>query len=248
MANSGPVSNRGTAQMPSAAEFKDTWGVQQEYLAVLRVNGLPETESTPGGRFEVSTSLDENFSLSLGSNWSAPYANVLSEGMDKMQSGGGNGALAMAGARKLGQAAGLAARSRYTSAQVWESTDPLGLTIPFTFIATTNAGKDVRDKVKTLLKMAAPTQVKGILQAPGPSILGQAGSMVNLGGVQIDLFIGNFLALYNCIIGRVDAQFDNMMGIEGIPMKAKVNVDIRSFYTCFTTQDIDAMFDRRENK
>ena len=63
-----------------------------------------------------------------------------------------------------------------------------------------------------------------------------------LGGRLITLYLGNFLTLENCIIKRVDAQFDSIIGTSGIPLKAKVTVDIESYYTCFTVQDVDALF------
>lgn len=73
-------------------------------------------------------------------------------------------------------------------------------------------------------------------------MIGQLGNALNLKGRRITLMIGTFLLLENCIVKGVDVQFDSILDEKGTPLKAKVTVDIESYYTCFTTQDLDALF------
>ena len=235
---SNMISNRGTAVAPSTGEYASTWGVHDNYIVTLQV-----TDSNGASVFSVSTSVDESFSISMGATWDDPFANMLSDAMG----GSKAGALAQQGLA----AAGIAVRSRAQSAQQWQKSDPIEFQIPFTFIATKDPKVDVQDKVHGLLKLVAPSiggqswsspMVKDILgnvtlNAPGPTMTGQM-----FGGIKIGLKFGNFIALDNCIVRRVDAQFDNIIGKSGIPHKAKVTVDVASYFTCFTVQDLNALF------
>lgn len=237
-----PLSNRGSAQMPASNQYSEAWGVDQGYIVTLTVSG--DDTMGNGGFFSVATSLDESFGISLASSWDAPYANVMQEGLDAVQSKGGKAGAAVGIGRQIAGAAGLNGRNPATTAQVWQSSDPIGFSIPFTFIAQSDAKKEVQDKIMKLLKLVAPSEALGgmALQAPGPTIAGQIAKGAKLPGRNIQLKIGNFLLLDNCIVTNVDAQFDSIIGKQGIPHKAKVTVDIKSFYTCFTVQDIDKLF------
>ena len=233
------MSNRGTASPPSTNQFSERWGVDPGYIVTLTVTG---DDTVGDGYFSVSTSLDESFGISLGSQWDAPYANVMSDAMDAAQSKGGRAGAAIGVARQIGGAAGLSGRNPATTAQVWQSSDPIAFSIPFTFIAQSDAKKEVQDKVVNLLKLTAPSEKGMILQAPGPTIMGQLSQKSDLKGRRIVLRVGKFMELDNCIVERVDVQFDSIIGEQGIPHKAKVTVDIKSFFTCFTVQDIDKLF------
>jgi hypothetical protein len=236
------ISGKGTASPPAATEYIASWGLHENYIVTLEVRG----DSNPEENFSVATSIDESFSISLGAQWDAPFANVLQEAM-------GNGAVSSIAQQGM-KAAGISVKSRATSAQVWQSSDPIGFQIPFTFIAQRDPKKEVQDKIQKLLKLVAPSLggggVKEILgekagnvlsavtlKAPGPTLINQA-----MDSKRIILKIGNFLRLDNCIIERVDVQFDSLFGSTGIPHKAKATVDIKSYFTCFTTTDIDSMF------
>lgn len=217
---------------PSGAEdYKSTWGVSEEYIVTLEVSG------EGGLSTKISTSVDETFSLNLGSQWAAPFENLIQEAVDAAGTKPGNVGKAANVIKHGSQIFGIPAKNKYTSAQVWQGSDPMCITIPFTFIAVKSAKTDVKEKVLKLLKMVAPSEAMGLLFAPGPTMAGQV-----LGGRKITLHIGKFLKLENCIVTDVQCQFDNVIGAEGIPLKAKVNVDIKSFYSCFTVQDLDSLF------
>lgn len=244
------ITNRNTAAEPgrdSINKYAASWQTSPNYIVTLEVRG-----DNSGGNFAISTSVDESFSISMSSQWDDPYANVLSEALS-----GVAGASVAGIAKQVGQATGLSARSRYSSARVWQSSSPIGFQIPFTFIAQEDPYEEVQLKVQKLLKLVAPSpggdgmreklgEKAGnaislvSLKAPGPTIKDQL-----MGGINISLRIGNFLLLDNCVIENVDVQFDSIMGDSGIPHKAKATVDVKSYFTCFTTADIDNMFVRK---
>jgi hypothetical protein len=247
--NSVVVTNSGTAVKPSATdEYAKRWGVAQQYIVTLRVDQSSKDEAP----IEFATSMDESLSLSMRSEWSYPFANIMQESMEKgmgaLQQRNPKAAMILKTAGKAADAAGYRARTRVTSAQVWQSSSPISFNIPFTFIAVKDPETEVKEKVRSLLKLVAPTEVgKGaasILKAPGPSLIDAARGEMGMEGRRITLTIGTFLTLYNCIVRSVDVQFDNIMGVSGTPHKAKATVDIESYYTCFTTQDIDSLFDK----
>lgn len=228
---SGPtISSRDSAVMPSIDEYVKKFGIDPKYLVTLSVKGDSTLSGGEGKMFYVTTSLDQTFSISMGSHWDAPFANVMSELIGKA---GGGAAVAATAAKTFG----IEMKNRNQTAQMWQNSDPVSFSIPFTFIAVKDPKVEVADKVRNLLKLSAPSMEGILLRAPGPTLAGQV-----LGGRQITLHIGEFLTLENCIVKRVDAQFDSIIGEKGIPLKAKVTVDVESYYTCFTVQDVDALF------
>lgn len=223
------ISSRDTAVMPSVNEYVKKFGIDPKYLVTLAVKG--DSSLSPNrGMFYVTTSLDQTFSISMGSHWDAPFANAMSELVGKAGKGAEAGMLAA-------KSFGIEMKNRNQTAQMWQNSDPIGFSLPFTFIAVKDPKVEVADKVRNLLKLAAPSSEGFLLKAPGPTLAGQV-----LGGRQITLHLGQFLTLENCIVKRVDAQFDSIIGEDGIPLKAKVTVDVESYYTCFTVQDLDALF------
>jgi hypothetical protein len=223
------------AQIKSASgppsNYSGSKSLDPRYIVTLTVSG------DGGEAFKVSTSLDETLAIGLSSQWSAPFENVMQEAAAGAAEKSGMGGRVTGGASAGMQALGLKAKYRDTSFQTWQSSDPVRFTIPFTLVAVKSAKADIKDKVVNLLKLVAPTQFGPILKAPGPVMLELVSS-----GRNITLEIGNFLKLEKCVVNDVQVQFDNVIGEEGIPLRAKVNVDISSWYTCFTTQDIDALF------
>jgi hypothetical protein len=227
---SGSISNFQTAQAPSG-DFSKVWGVDPKYVVTLTVSGEGGANDT------FQTSVEETLAINLGSQWAAPFENVMQEAAGAAAAKSSVVGKALAAGSLASKGMGLSGRHKLTSVLVWQSSDPFQITVPFTFIAVTSAKKDVLDKVKSLLKMVAPGEAAGMLIAPGPTILGSV-----FGGVKISLRIGEYIFLERCIVDDVQVQFDNMIGVEGIPLKAKVTGRIKSWYNAFTKQDIDELF------
>lgn len=235
------VSNQGTATPPAppqdalaGGEYTKIWGVHPNYVARLIVR-----DSDPKGlNFVFEGSLDETFGFSLAANWSSPFAELFNSAL-----GGQSGAGAVV--KQAIAAAGITVNNKLSTAQVWDSSSPISFSIPFTFIANENPAKEVKERVLQLLKCVAPGEggeigsMSTILKSPGPTIIGTG---TDLGGRLITLELGKFLVLKNCIIKGVNVQFDTIMGLEGIPHRAKVQVDIESYYGVFTSRDLDELF------
>lgn len=223
------ITNAGTASRPS--NFANTWNADQRYI--VRLIAMDDG----GGSNTFESSVEETLAINMGSQWTAPFENILGDLAKAGATAAGVPGKLTGGYDLTSKAFGVQVKRRETSAQVWQSSDPMQLTIPFTFVAVTSARRDVRDKVVSMLKLAAPSQEGLLLKAPGPTIIGSAVS-----GRSITLHIGTYVVLEKCIITDVQVQFDNVIGVEGIPLRAKVNVGIKSWYSCFTVQDIEAMF------
>ena len=242
------IFNQGSGVAPvdksSVSSYADSWGVHPYYVTTIEVKN-DKTLRVPAGKstFAVSGTLDETFSIRLGSSWDAPYNKSMRDIVG--QSASGRSAGIGAAMDILKNLTGIETRSRSASAQVWVSSESVSFSLPFTFVAMKDASTEVAERVSNLLKLVAPTQImKGtMLKAPGPTLAGViSGSLGGTQGRQISLFIGNFMMLDNCIITGVDAQFDSRLDKNGIPISAKVQVDIQSYFSCFTVQDIDALF------
>lgn len=242
------LSNQGNGVAPldssSVSAYADSWGVHPYYVTTIEVKN-DNTLRLPAGKstFAVSGTLDETFSIRLGSQWDAPYNKSMRDMVGQSSSGMAGGIASALDALK--NLTGIETRSRSASVQVWVSSEAIGFSLPFTFVAMKDARVEVAERVSNLLKLVAPTQImKGtMLKAPGPTLAGTiAGAVGGTQGRQISLFMGNFLMLDNCIITNVDAQFDSRLDKNGIPISAKVTVDIQSYFSCFTVQDIDNLF------
>lgn len=241
------ITNRQTAAAPDATSvnaYKDQWGVHEYYVVTLEVKG-DDSLRLPAGKtvFAISGTLDETFSVRMGSQWDSPYnksfSSMAGESANKFVRGAG------AIGDLMKNLAGIETRSRMASAQMWMSSDPISFNLPFTFVAQNSAATDVRDKVLNLMKLTAPSQINGVtLRAPGPTIGSQilGAATDNFQGRRISLYVGNLMTLDNCIIKSVECQFDSRLDSTGIPISAKVTVDVESYFSCFTVQDLDALF------
>lgn len=242
------ITEQNTAVAPTdqatVKAYADMWGVHPYYVTTIEVKN-DKTLRLPAGKstFAISGTLDETFSVRMGSSWDAPYNKSMRDVIGQSSSGmASRGAAAL---DMLKNIAGIETRSRAASAQIWVSSDSISFSLPFTFVAMKDARVEVAERVSNLLKLVAPSETMGglMLSAPGPTLGGQlAGSVGETSGRKISLFIGNFMMLDNCIITSVDVQFDSRLDKNGVPISAKITVDIQSYYSCFTVQDIDRLF------
>lgn len=245
------ITSRGTALVPSAEssnqikKYANFAGVHPYYITTLEVKGDTSLK-LPAGKtvFAISGTLDETFSVRLGAQWDSPYNRSISSALGQSSNRALSGAAAVAEMFK--SISGIETRMRAASAQVWMQTDALTFSLPFTFVAENDAAVDVRDRVMNLLKLVAPSQIAGgaALRAPGPTIGDQVASAMggNFKGRRITLYMGNFMLLDNCVVRSVDVQFDSRLDKNGVPISCKVQVDVESFFSCFTVQDIDLLF------
>lgn len=219
------------------------------YQIVLDVEDTRLLDSAGGKLFPMVANLPEKFSFGMGSQWSTPFDKA-----NEIVEAAADRAGIVGSAAKAGMAAtGTTFKSKATSAQVWQSSDPMTFSIPFVFVANKNPITEVRDKIRALLKLVAPTELTnaGIgLSAPGPTIAGQAadGFGFSKDSRKTTLIIGRLLTLSPIIITSVQCDMDAIFHSSGAPMFATVNVEVQSFFSCFTTNDIDAMFSLSQAK
>lgn len=233
--NPGSLINTSATQSREQDQYKKDFGISNEYLVTLTITGDP---TIGNGNFVAVTTLEENFSYSIASNWETPFSKSSAELAASASGAGKAGKILGVSSELARSAAGVNIGNKMLTAQIWQSSDPIKFSFPFTFVAVSDAKKQVRDKVSSLTKCVVPYVMNSVMmRAPGPTLTSNGTS-----GRNITLQVGKFIRLENCIIRSIDAQFDSLMGADGIPMKAKVTIDIESFFACFTTQDVDKMF------
>lgn len=235
------VTNQNTASIDveaAMAAYKSTVGVEKIYQVVLDVRGDESLDSSGRRIFPIVANLPERFNLQFSSNWSTPLSgsDFAEWTGNALQSPEAERAL-----RVITGAIGISTKLRSQSMNVWESSSPLQFSIDMIFNAFNNTLTDVQDKHKAILKLAAPSvreeDGRQLLRAPGPTIIDEA-----LGGRSITLWIGNYLRLKNVIINSVSSDVESQFDANGIPISLAINIGVQSFYSNFTTVDIDEMF------
>jgi hypothetical protein len=234
MAN--PVVNQGTALPPNNAGYTSLAGTPNDYLIRLVVVG-DDTLSKDGSKVTFEANMPERYHIGMTSNWSSPFASK-----DAATAlGGSKGAIVEAGLN----AAGATSKNKASSIQIWESSSGISMNVDLIFMAIKNTAQDVREKHRMLMKLAAPSEMMGgvMLRQPGPSAADAALGFFGKTSRKISLHMGRNLYLDNVIIKGVSADMTSLCDINGHPVSMTINVDIETFYTCFTVQDIDKMFD-----
>lgn len=181
---------------------------------------------TPG----IDLLLEEDITLSLQSNFSP-----LIEGKQ-------NTWLNAFG--QLGRDIGLGFSGQFKQMgfQVWETTDPVQMSLTVGLYMKQNAFNDVIQPAKALMRLPLPSEgAGGVLVPPGPSILEalseNSESRFSEGRV-ISVRIGNIVYLQRVIITKVEPTMSNEVDEEGHPIWIKLAIDIQTLYTA-TTKIID---------
>lgn len=208
----------------------DTSSLNRKYLIVLTAR------SNLGDVIRLETPMPENFSVNLNIDWAAQYANVVQDSIDKI--GGKTGQLA-GYATKLVPVFGHSTQTKIMTAQIWQGTSGLELSVPFIFKANTSTDSEVISPIKQLMQVALPSVSKlGTLVAPfSPLDAVQSGDN---GGVTIDITFGEFFRLPSCVITSISQSYDSIFDYRGNPISAKVDVQVRSYYV-ITREDIDLL-------
>jgi hypothetical protein len=113
------------------------------------------------------------------------------------------------------------------------------------FHAKTNAAADIRDKHIALLKLAAPSEWGPggqLLMQPGPVIADLALNSWNEKSRKISLQLGTYLFFDNVVIHSVGTDLETLCDENGTPIAMKVSLEVETFYSAFTAQDIDRAF------
>ena len=123
--------------------------------------------------------------------------------------------------------------------QIWHSSSPVDLSIPFQFNAVLNARQEVMDQLETLLKLVSPSlNSLHTLRAPGPTL--NVGFR-NLTKYHLTLHYGQTYTFDNIIVTGVSANPDSMFTVSGEILSCQVDVSIRTT-TVLTKADISKIF------
>lgn len=240
-----PFSSQNTAVVPGAASTKYSTPVANPHYQVrLEVRGDQALTKTGGKIFPIVAYLPERYNIDFSSQWSSPFGRNDLASAAAAASGkyGGMASMITQGALNI---AGISTKLKAQSMQVWDSTSPMTFSIQMVFNADENAASDVRDKHRALLKLCAPSQNGlGVLTQPGPTVASVSGAALGIAenSRQIDLYIGNYLKLQNVIVTNVSSDMSTLCDSAGIPINMTIGLTVESFFSCFTSEDIDKMF------
>lgn len=251
----GRPSNLGTATRPtSAAQSYGSVVLGEQYQLVLHVRGDQTLDSDNKKIFPIVAALPERYNINFSSNWSAPFANTDAVSFVADKAVGNRKVLGYSlkdaityGTNLLSKATGVSTRLKSQSIQIWEGSSPLQFSVDLVFHARTNTETDVRDKHMALLKLAAPSE-----HGPGGQVLMQPGPIIadqvwDQNSRKISLQVGTYLYLDNVIISSVGSDIETLCDEKGIPIAMTINIEITSFFTSFTAQDIERAFKAGRN-
>lgn len=231
--------NIGNGQKPDTVSQSIAGSVAGEhYMVQLNVTGDSKIAQLNPGVFPLRANLPERWHLNFSSQWQSPFAkNYLSEAAGKI---GGDKAQGVVDATSA--VAGIPTRLKSQSVQVWESSSPMSFNLDLTFNAREDSDLEIRKRHKALLQLAAPSQKGEMLIQPGPII---ADKVINKDNSRnISLQIGKYIFLDNVVITSVSSDVVTLCDVRGIPISMTINIEVQSFYSCFTVEDIEAMFSK----
>lgn len=189
--------------------------------------GMQENENykvfiKQAGGGEVEAYVPETFQLSVNSAFGQPFG----QGLNNSTIG------------TLSKIWGVALTSQSMTAQIWEGTQPIEITLELELVAESSPKNEVLEPIKKLLAMTMPSRgaAGSLLEPPGPKykdiMIWKAFGGKGPGGInkQITIRIGTFLLFDNVVIESVNTTFYSMMHESGIPLRAVVAVTFKTFF------------------
>lgn len=186
-----------------------------------------------GTDLKVQAYVPETFQLAVTSQFNQPFG----QGIQNSPIGTASKVLGLG-----------ALSSQSMTAQVWEGTQPIEMSLELEFVAESSPVDEVQKPILDLLRMTMPGR-KGntfLLDPPGPvysELLAQtafetwdqfsnAKRAEGRGGAsrEISIKIGNFLVFDNVVIESVNTTFHSMMHETGVPLRATCAVTFKTFF------------------
>ncbi len=241
----GAIANVGTAVRPDGSN--NGLAASPNYRIVIDVTG-DESVIKPFGTaqrkvFPITANLPERFHMELQSQWGMPFdgktlGDAASAAAGALGAGGSAGMIGDLVGTGL-TVAGVGNKLKSQSLQAWESSSALEMNFDLIFYAQENTEREIKERHLGLLKLVAPSTGPGgeTLIAPGPRIIngGREGRL-------IDVYIGNYLHIPNCIIRSVGADVVTLFDESGIPIAMSINIAIGTHNACVTGEDLEEMF------
>jgi len=224
------ISSVGTAT-PPAATYNSKPVISDLYTVRLTIR---DDDTINGGKpYTIIANLPERWHTSMSAQWSTPFAR------SDLSQLAGRAASAVEAASAL---SGISTRLKPSTVQVWESSSEMTFSMDLAFVAYADAGKEIREVHRNLLKLVAPSEIAGmVLRSPGPTPLNALSNSIGLSGRRISLELGRYLMLEDVIIKSVSCDMPSMFEKNGIPISMTASLEISSYFSCFTTNDIDKM-------
>jgi len=170
----------------------------------------------------VVANLPETWSFAFTANWDAPWADGIINS-DAFKHGA--------------HAFGVATTTQELTSQIWNSSNSVDVTLPFIFVSRTSAYDDVVIPAYKVAGLTLPTETaSSSLSAPGPHLQIKSNdntwfAVDTQGGEHLSLHIGTKFVLESVVVTNVNVEFDTMLDKDGYPVKAKVDVSIRTHTT-----------------
>lgn len=117
--------------------------------------------------------------------------------------------------------------------QIWQTTQPLAISLTVGLYRRTDAYADVVYPAKQLMKLPLPGEgPAGNLQPPGPSLLDALAESSDVTtGKNISVRIGRLLHLKRVLISKVEPTFSSKTDENGNPIWIKLTMDISTLFT-----------------
>jgi hypothetical protein len=198
-------------------------------------NGNYRVRIAQAGGGKVEAFVPETFQLAVTSQFNQPFG----QGIQNSTVG--------TAAKMLGLGA---LTSQSMTAQVWEGTQPIEMSLELEFVAESDPTAEVLQPIKELLKMTMPSKGGGgfLLDPPGPVYKDivdwkafEAKKGEGKAAKQITVQIGNFLLFDSVVIESVNTTFHSMMHSSGVPLRATCAVTFKTFFIQLK-EDIPALF------
>lgn len=198
------------------------------------------------GSIKFTGFVPPDFTFSLSSGWSAPFGDTsIGQGIADRSSGTlGKLASTADTALKLGGASSI---HKLASFKMWGGPSYFTLDLPIFVDAYDDTRSEVVETTYNLLSLCAPSEVGGILVAPGPSpakaianaAAATAGQNVEFSDDEaFTVDIGNFFSMTPCVVDSVSANFDNVWEDgTGNPISVDFVLQVSSYFAV-TREDL----------
>lgn len=218
----------------------------------MKVNRNYIARIVQDGKMVAKGYLPETFTVSVNSHYDPPF------GQGNQDGGAIGSALKIVGHTTL--------VSQSMTMQVWGGTDPIELQLDMEFLAESDPYTEVIMPIKKLMRLVMPNKTDGVgrLEPPGPKInwadtlkgisldvlkgignasFEQAGNTLrnaqDAATGKISVFVGNFLTFDSVVITNVTQVYHSMFDAKGLPLRATVSVQFRTFLVPATSNKVD---------
>lgn len=233
--------------MPADGDQATAVGTLRQRDDIISVNEMYRVRIfNKSGTIAFTGFIPPDFNISLASAWTAPFGDTSIGQSVADRSSGTLGRLASTAdtALKLGGASSI---HKLASFKTWGGPSYLQLDLPIFVDAYSDTRSEVVETTYNLLSLCAPSEVGGILVAPGPSPA-KATANAAAGTVGIDaqfddeesfsVAIGNFFLMTPCVVDSVSANFDNVWEDgTGNPISVDFVLQVSSYFAV-TREDL----------